>query len=137
MDKIKFKSVDGTLFFEVPWEWVESKNFKPKTNDIEAQGKRAKSNAYLFRKRQAQVPDYILPISVCLYRREILTLLNILKQEKYLATYFDHWADKVVTAEFYTPKPELAVKQLPYDNNYGSILYEPFEIEMIGYGDVS
>lgn len=137
MDRIKFSTIDGKVEFEFPWEWIEVKNFKPKTNDLEAKASRGKLNGYLYRKRQAKIPDYVLPISVSVKRKEILDLLYILDQEKYKATYFDHWANKVVTAEFYTPKPELPVKSLPVDNDYGDIVYSPFNIEMIGYGDVS
>ncbi len=137
MDKIKFMSIDNSLSFDFPWEWCETKNLKPKKNDLEANAKRGKLNGTLYRKRQAQIPGYILPVSVAVYRKDIVTLLNILKQEKYKATYFDHWAGRVVTTEFYTPPFELPIRNLPLDNNYGNIKYAPFDIEMIGYSDVS
>jgi len=137
MEQIKFSSVDGTLVFYYPWEWMENKNFKPKTNDLESVAKRGKLNGKLYRKRQAQIPDYVIPINCCVLRRDIKILLSIIKQEKYYVTYFDHWAGRVVTTEFYSPKPELPVKKIPYDDNYDNILYAPFEFEIIGYGDVS
>ena len=140
MNKITFsttESAETQKTFQIPWEWVDKGGLKPKTNDLESKAKRGNLNGYLYRKRMAQIPDYTLPILKALKRSEIADLLYILKQEACYVTYFDHWAGREVTAKFYTPKPELAVKQLPYDNSYSDIVYMPFTIEFIGYGDVS
>lgn len=137
MDKIKFMTLDGSRSFEVPWEWVEKDGLKPKTNDLEASAKRGKLNGYLYRKRQAQIPDHTLQFVKSLYRYEIKPLLNIVKEEKIKVYYFDDWADKYVTAEFYVPKPDLARREIPLDNNTDNILYAPFSMEFISYGDVS
>lgn len=137
MERIKFASVDGTLSFDFPWEWCETKNLKPRKNDLEATAKRGKLNGTLYRKRQAQIPGFILPISTNVYRYEVKALLKIIKQEKYKATYFNHWTDEFVTSEFYTPPMDLPIKELPENNNTDNILYAPFDIEMIGYSDVS
>lgn len=137
MDKIRFMSVDETLFFDIPWEWIEKNGLKPKTNDLEATAKRGKLNGYLYRKRQAQIPDYTLQFIESLYRYQIKTLLNIIKEEKIKVYYFDHFADKFVTTDFYVPKPDLSIKRIPEDNNTDNILYAPFSLEFIGYGDVS
>ena len=69
--------------------------------------------------------------------QEILDLLEIIKQEELNVYYFDHWANKFVTTKFYVPKPDLSVEKIPYDNDTGNILYAPFTIEFISYGDVS
>ncbi len=137
MDKIKFSTIDGTKSFEIPWEWVEKGGLKPKTNDIEASAKRGHLNAYLYRKRQAQIPDHTLQFVKSLYRFEILDLLEIIKQEDLNVYYFDHWANRFVTTKFYVPKPDLTVEKIPYDNNTDNIRYAPFSIEFISYGDVS
>ena len=137
MDKIKFLTTDGKKSFEFPWEWVEKGGLKPKTNDIEATAKRGRLNAYLYRKRQAQIPDHTLQVVKSLYRFQILDLLEIIKQEELNVYYFDHWANKFVTTKFYVPKPDLSVEKIPYDNDTGNILYAPFTIEFISYGDVS
>ena len=62
---------------------------------------------------------------------KIKTLLKIIGQEKYKATYFNHWSDKFITSEFYTPPMDLPIKKLPEDNTTDNILYAPFDIEMI------
>ena len=80
-------SVDETLFFDIPWEWIEKNGLKPKTNDLEATAKRGKLNGYLYRKRQAQIPDYTLQFIESLYRYQIKTLLNIIKEEKIKVYY--------------------------------------------------
>ena len=137
MDKIRFSTIDGTKSFEIPWEWVEKSGLKPKTNDIESNAKRGFLNAYLYRKRQAQIPDHTLKFVKSLYRFEIKTLLDIIKQEEINVYYFDHWADKFLTTKFYVPKPDLTVEKIPYNNDTSNILYAPFSIEFISYGDVS
>lgn len=137
MEKIKFMSIDETLSFEIPWEWIEKDGLKPKKNDLEATAKRGKLNGYLYRKRQAQIPDYTLNFIESLYRYQIKSLLNIIKQEKIKVYYFDDWADRYVTTDFYVPPPDLSRKRIPLDNNTDNILYAPFSIEFISYGDVS
>lgn len=137
MEKIKFMSIDETLSFEIPWEWIEKDGLKPKKNDLEAIAKRGKLNGYLYRKRQAQIPDYTLNFIESLYRYQIKSLLNIIKQEKIKVYYFDDWADRYVTTDFYVPSPDLSRKRIPLDNNTDNILYAPFSIEFISYGDVS
>lgn len=137
MDKIKFMSVDKTLSFEIPWEWIEKDGIKPKKNDLEATAKRGKLNGYLYRKRQAQIPDHILVFTEALYRYQIKPLLNIIKQEKIKVYYFDDWVDRFVETDFYVPPPELPRRRIPTDNNTDNILYAPFSLEFISYGDVS
>lgn len=137
MDKIKFMTEDNSSSFEIPWEWVEKDGLKPKTEDLEATAKRGKLNGYLYRKRQGQFPDHTLQFVKSLYRYQIKTLLNIIKQEKIKVYYFDHWKGAFVTAEFYVPKPDLSVREIPRDNNTDNILYAPFSLEFISYGDVS
>lgn len=137
MNKIKFMSVDETLSFEIPWEWIEKDGIKPKTNDLEAKAKRGKLHGDLYRKRQAQIPDHTLVFVEALYRYQLKPLLNIIKQEKIKVYYFDDWADKFVTTYFYVPKPDLARREVPSDNNTDNILYAPFSMEFISYGDVS
>lgn len=137
MDKIKFMNMNESRFFEIPWEWVEKGGLKPKKNDLEATAKRGKLNGRLYRKRQAQIPDYTLQFVKELYRFQILDLINIIKEEQIKVYYFDHFANKFVTVDFYVPPPELVVNQIPYDNNTKNILYAPFSLEFISYGDVS
>ena len=137
MDRILFKTTDNQHSFEMPWEWIEKYGLKPKTNDLDSSAKRGNLNGYLYRKRMAQIPDYTLSIVKSLKRSQLSDLLFILKQEEFNVTYFDHWAGRVVTQKFYSPKPQLSVKELPYDNNYSNIVYSPFSIEFISFGDVS
>ncbi|MCI8575636.1 MAG: hypothetical protein HFI09_04115 [Bacilli bacterium] len=137
MEQIEFKSVDGKLSFKLPWEWIEKDGIKPKTNDLEATAKRGKLNGRLYRKRQAQIPDHSLKFVQSLYRYQIKPLLNIIKQEQIKVFYFDDWADKFVETDFYVPKPDLVRREIPEDNNTDNILYAPFEMEFVSYGDVS
>lgn len=140
MNRIKFETTESASIqksFFIPWEWINKDGLVPKTNDLESKAKRGNLNGYLYRKRIAQVPDYILKILKNIKRSEITDLLFILAQEECYVTYFDHWAGREVRAKFYTPKPELSVKKIPEDNNYNNIVYGPFNIEFIGYGDVS
>lgn len=137
MDRITFATTDSQASFAIPWEWIEKGGLKPKTNDLESKAKRGVLNGMLYRKRIAQIPDYTLNVTKSLKRSQISDLLFILKQEECNVTYFDHWAGRIVTKKFYTPKPELTVKKIPQDNNFGDIEYAPFTIEFISYGDVS
>lgn len=137
MEKIKFMTTDGKLSFEIPWEWIEKDGLKPKTNDLEATAKRGKLNGYLYRKRQAQIPDHTLKFVNSLYRYQIKPLLEIIKEEKIKVYYFDGWVDKFITTDFYVPKPDLSIREIPVDNNTDNILYAPFSLEFISYGDVS
>ena len=137
MDKIKFMSVDETLSFEIPWEWIEKDGIKPKKNDLEASAKRGKLNGYLYRKRQAQIPDHTLNFVKSIYRYELKPLLKIINDEKIKVYYFDDWLDKFVKTDFYVPKPDLVRREIPEDNNTDNILYAPFSLEFISYGDVS
>lgn len=137
MDKIKFETTDEQRSFEIPWDWIEKDGLKPKSNDLDSKAKRGNLNGYLYRKRLAQIPDYTLQIIKSLKRSQIEDLLFIIKQEECYVTYFDHWKGSSVKTKFYTPKPDLPVRKLPYDNNVSNIEYAPFSIEFISYGDVS
>lgn len=137
MDKIKFESKDGQKSFEIPWNWIEKDGLKPKSNELQSKAKRGTLNGRLYKKRQAIIPDYTLQFVSKLYRFQLLDLFEIIKQEEFYVTYFDHYVNRFVTADFYAPWPELSVAQLPYDNNTNNILYSPFLIEFISMGDVS
>lgn len=137
MEKIKFESKDGKKSFEIPWNWIEKDGLKPKSNELQSKAKRGTLNGRLYKKRQAIIPDYTLQFVVKLYRFQILGLLEIIKQEEFYVTYFDHYVNKTVRADFYSPWPDLSVAQIPYDNNTDNILYSPFLLEFISMGDVS
>ena len=133
MDRIKIETLDHSKSFIIPWEWVEN-NIKPKVNDLEAQAERGTLTGYLYRKRLAEIPERTITFDKSLYRYEIKSLLQLIRQEKLLVTYFEDYLDKYVTAEFYIPKPELNIRKLPLNNDTDMILYEPFSLTLIAYG---
>lgn len=137
MKKIKFETKDGNKSFEIPWNWIEKNGIKPKSNELQSKAKRGTLNGRLYKKRQAIIPDYTLQFTSELYRFQILDLLEIIKQEEFYVTYFDHYANRIVQADFYSPFPELSVVKIPYDDNTDNILYAPFLLEFISMGDVS
>lgn len=137
MQKIKFESKDGNKTFEIPWDWIEKDGLKPKSNELQSKAKRGTLNGRLYKQRQAIIPDYTLQFNRKLYRFQILDLLEIIKDEEYYVTYFDHYVNRIVRTDFYSPWPDLSVVKLPYDNNTDNILYSPFLLEFISMGDVS
>ncbi len=137
MNQIKFMTMDETKIFEIPWEWIEKRGLKPKKNDLESVAKRGKLNGRLYRKRQAQIPDYTLQFVKSLYRFQIKDLIDIIKQEQIKVYFFEHFKGQFVTKDFYVPPPELPVDRVPYDNDTDNILYAPISLEFISYGDVS
>lgn len=137
MDKIKFMSKDGTKSFEIPWDWIEKGGLKPNSNELQSKAKRGTLNGRLYKKRQAIIPDYKLQIVCNLYRFQLKSLFEIIKQEEMNVYYFDHYVGQFVTKDFYVPWPELAVAKIPPNNEVDNILYQPFLLEFISMGDVS
>lgn len=137
MDKIKFMSKDGTKSFEIPWDWIEKGGLKPNSNELQSKAKRGTLNGRLYKKRQAIIPDYKLQIVCNLYRFQLKSLFEIIKQEEMNVYYFDHYVGQFVTKDFYVPWPELAVDRIPPNNEVDNILYQPFLLEFISMGDVS
>lgn len=137
MDKIKFMSKDGTKSFEIPWDWIEKGGLKPNSNELQSKAKRGTLNGRLYKKRQAIIPDYKLQIVCKLYRFQLKSLFEIIKQEEMNVYYFDHYIGQFVTKDFYVPWPELAVDRIPPNNEVDNILYQPFLLEFISMGDVS
>lgn len=134
MDRIKIETTDHLRSFEIPWEWVSKDGIKPKVNDTEAQAERGTMSGYLYRKRQAEIPEQSLSFTKSLYRYQIKDLLKLIREEKLLVTYFEDYVDEFITDEFYIPKPDLTRRELPADNNTDNILYAPFDLTFIAYG---
>lgn len=138
MDKIRFSDPDGKIQpFDIPWEWIASGTYGPTLNDLETKAERGINTGYLSRTRAAEIPAAILPINKKLTQKELWPLWQLLKLEKINVYYFEKYLNKFVTREFYPKKANPPYIEVPEDNNTDNILYDKFDIEFTGYGDVN
>lgn len=138
MQKIRISNPKNSNdFFDIPWEWLPQGCQGPTLNDLENSAERGKKNAYLARIRAGEVPAAILDIDKRLTQEELYPLFRLLKLVKINITYFEKYLNKFVTKEFYAKKPNPPYWQIPLDNNTNNIIYDKFQIEFAGYGDIN
>lgn len=136
MNKIKISTNDSSQNFEIPWEWIEGGGLIPILNDLEAKAERGITTGYLFRVRQAEIPSMKLKVIKALTQAELYPMLRIIREVKFKLTYFEKYENTFKTIDVYAKKPDIAIRKYPLDNNTDNILYEPFEIELTGYGGI-
>ena len=138
MDKIKIiNTKDETDYFEIPWDWIESKTPGPILNDLEASAERGKKTGKLVRVRCAEIPSATLNIIGRHTQEELYPLFKLLRKVEINIRYFEKYENTFVTKRFYAQKPNPAVYEYPEDNNTNNIIYEPFTIEFAGYEDIN
>ena len=138
MDKIKFSDPNNVIAsFEFPWEWIAEGTYGPELNDLESKADRGINTGYLSRVRTAEIPAAILPIDKELTQGELWPVFQLLKLEKINVYYFEKYLNKYVTREFYPKKANPRYKRVPEDNDTNKILYEKFDIQFTGYGDIN
>lgn len=138
MDKIKFSDPDNKISsFEIPWNWIDAGTYGPILNDLESKAERGINTARLSRIRAGEVPSAKLPINKRLSQKELWPLWRLIKLDKVNVYYFEKYLNKFVTREFYPIKANPPYVEIPEDNNTDNIIYEKFDIEFTGYGDVN
>lgn len=138
MDRIKFSDPKGIInSFEIPWDWMEQGTCGPILNDLESKAERGINTAKLSRTRAGEVPAATLPIDKRLTQKEFWPLLQLLKLEKINVYYFEKYLNTFVTREFYPIKANPSYWSIPEDNNTDNIVYDKFDVEFTGYGDVN
>lgn len=130
----RISTTDGTRHFDIPYDWLESGSLTPQVNDLEATAERSVTNGTLYRVRQAEIPQFKLKIAKSLTQAQIFPLLQIIREQKFKLTYFEKYLNGFKTIDVYCSKPEINVREYPADDQTDKILYEPFELNLIGYG---
>lgn len=141
MQRLKIETIpkngETKYEFEIPWEWITQDGDDPNLEDLEASANRGKLTGYLYRKRMAEVPHYKLKILKHLKQSEVFPFLRIIRKQEIKMTYFEKYENDFVKTSFYVPKPSMPRHYVPKDNNTDNIVYAPFEVEFIGFGDVN
>lgn len=138
MDKIKFLDPNNVIApFEFPWDWIAAGTYGPELNDLESKAERGINSGYLSRTRSAEIPAAILPIDKKLTQGELWPVWQLLKLEKINVYYFEKYLNRFVTREFYPKKANPKILEIPDNNSTDNILYDKFEIQFTGYGDVN
>ena len=136
MEKIRISNEENTKHFDIPWNWITKNGLEPALEDLEASSNRGITTGFLYKARMAEIPEYRIEILKSLTQKELHPLLEIIRQVKMNVRYFCNYENEIVTREFYAIKPNISVKQMPVDGNTDNIIYNPFEINLKGYGGV-
>lgn len=112
MQKIKLATIDGTLSFEIPWEWLET-GLSPSLNDLESKAERGITTGTLVRVRQAEIPSMKLKIMRALSQAEVYPLLRILRQVEFNLTYFEKYENSMKTIRVYAKNQKWQCGNIP------------------------